>query len=127
MQTMMRYNLTDFHNITFNGFDIKLPEESLSIISEIAQQVGSPTYIRTPIFAKKEKSKRIVGNLYSIFSNNSTDGMEETKATALKNIQQKTTKWKVYNPAIKVDILTFFSHLSRIIPHKNNPVIIRAR
>lgn len=56
MQTMMRYNLTDFHNITFNGFDIKLPEETLSIISEIAQQVGSPTYIRTPIFAKKENT-----------------------------------------------------------------------
>lgn len=50
----MRYNLTDFHNITFNGFEIKLPEDTLSIISEIAQQVGSPTYIRTPTFAKKE-------------------------------------------------------------------------
>ena len=54
MQIMTRYNLTDFHNITFNGFEIKLPEDTLSIISEIAQQVGSPTYIRTPIFAKKE-------------------------------------------------------------------------
>lgn len=54
MQTMMRYNLTDFHNITFNGFEIKLPEETLGIISEIAQQVGSPTYIRTPTFAKKD-------------------------------------------------------------------------
>jgi hypothetical protein len=56
MQTMMIYNLTDFHNITFNGFEIKLPEDTLSIISEIAQQVGSPTYIRTPIFAKKENT-----------------------------------------------------------------------
>jgi hypothetical protein len=51
---MVTYNLTDFHNITFNGFEIKLPEDTLTIISEIAQQVGSPTYIRTPIFAKKE-------------------------------------------------------------------------
>lgn len=56
MQTMTRYNLTDFHNITFNGFEIKLPEDTLSIISEIAQQVGSPTYIRTPTFAKKENT-----------------------------------------------------------------------
>ena len=56
MQTMTNYNLSDFHNITFNGFEIKLPEETLSIISEIAQQVGSPTYIRTPIFAKKENT-----------------------------------------------------------------------
>lgn len=56
MQTMTRYTLTDFHNVTFNGFEIKLPEETLSIISEIAQQVGSPTYIKTPIFSKKDSS-----------------------------------------------------------------------
>jgi len=56
MKAMTRYNLPDFQNITFNGFDIKLPEETLGIISEIAQQVGSPTYIRTPIFSKKEVS-----------------------------------------------------------------------
>jgi hypothetical protein len=54
MQTMTRYTLTDFHNVTFNGFEIKLPEETLGIISEIAQQVGSPTYIKTPIFSKKD-------------------------------------------------------------------------
>ena len=64
MQTIMRYNLTDFHNITFNGFEIKLPEETLSIISEIAQQVGSPTYIRTPTFAKKENTMSTASSKY---------------------------------------------------------------
>ena len=53
---MNRYTLQDFTNITFNGFDIKLPDETIAIITELAQQVGSPTYIRTPIFNKVENS-----------------------------------------------------------------------
>lgn len=56
MEIMNRYTLQDFTNITFNGFDIKLPDETLAIITELAQQVGSPTYIRTPIFNKVENS-----------------------------------------------------------------------
>jgi hypothetical protein len=56
MEIMNRYTLQDFTNITFNGFDIKLPDETIAIITELAQQVGSPTYIRTPIFNKVENS-----------------------------------------------------------------------
>jgi len=54
METNHLYNLNDFRDVTFGGFDIKLPEETISIITELAQQVGSPTYIKTPIFEKKE-------------------------------------------------------------------------
>jgi len=50
----MRYTLKDFTDITFNGFDIKLPEETLIIITELSQQVGSPTYVKTPTFQKRE-------------------------------------------------------------------------
>lgn len=60
MQTM-RYTLNDFTDITFNGFDIKLPDETMSIITELALQVGSPTYIRTPIFAKRENALKTDG------------------------------------------------------------------
>jgi len=51
----MKYTLQEFTNITFNGFDFKLPEETLFIISELSLQVGSPSYIKTPIFSKKEQ------------------------------------------------------------------------
>ena len=54
MAKIMRYNLEEFQNITFDGFKITLPEDTLQKISEIALQVGSPTYIRTPIFNKRE-------------------------------------------------------------------------
>ena len=55
MAKIMRYNLEDFKNIIFDGFQINLPEDTLQKISEIALQVGSPTYIRTPVFNKKER------------------------------------------------------------------------
>ena len=55
MAKILRYNLEDFNNITFDGFQINLPEDTLQKISEIALQVGSPTYIRTPVFNKKER------------------------------------------------------------------------
>ena len=53
--TTMIYSLQQFTDITFNGFDIQLPEDTLQLITELAQQVGSPTYIRTPTFEKKEQ------------------------------------------------------------------------
>uniref|UniRef100_A0A6C0KYB7 MIF4G domain-containing protein n=1 Tax=viral metagenome TaxID=1070528 RepID=A0A6C0KYB7_9ZZZZ len=54
MAKVSKYNIQDFTNITFNGFDITLPESTLAIISELSLHVGSPTYIRTPIFAKRD-------------------------------------------------------------------------
>ena len=54
--TQQMYTLQDFTNITFGGFDIKLPDETIQIITELATQVGSPTYIRTPTFQKRENN-----------------------------------------------------------------------
>lgn len=53
----MKYNLKDFNSIMFNGFEINLPDETLAIISELSHQVGSPNYVKTPVFAKREISK----------------------------------------------------------------------
>lgn len=56
MQSQMNhvYTLNDFRDITFGGFDIKLPDKTIEIITVLAEQVGSPTYIKTPVFAKRE-------------------------------------------------------------------------
>lgn len=47
------YTLKDFTNITFDGFDFTLPEATLALISELSLEVGSPSYIKTPVFQKK--------------------------------------------------------------------------
>jgi hypothetical protein len=53
----MRYILKDFDSIMFNGFEIKLPDSTLELISELSHQVGSPNYVKTPVFAKREAPK----------------------------------------------------------------------
>jgi len=50
----LRYTLENFNSILFNGFDYKLPDETLETISNLSLQVGSPDYVRTPVFKKRE-------------------------------------------------------------------------
>jgi len=59
MSTNMIYTLQDINNIIFKGFDIVLPEETIKFISNLSLQVGSPTYIKTPVFQKREKNIEI--------------------------------------------------------------------
>ena len=49
-----RYTLDNFNTILFNGFDYKLPDDTLETISNLSLQVGSPDYVRTPVFKKRE-------------------------------------------------------------------------
>ena len=51
---MLKYPLSNFQSISSNGFDFKIPDETIRIINELASQVGSPTYIKTPNFHRKE-------------------------------------------------------------------------
>lgn len=53
---MVTYALQDFNAIIFNGFNFTLNDDIIQKINELAVQVGSPTYIKTPIFQKKDKT-----------------------------------------------------------------------
>lgn len=55
----MKYTLDNIITILFNGFDYKLPDETLNKISEIALQVGSPDYVKTPVFQKRENPMKV--------------------------------------------------------------------
>ena len=48
------YSYTDIEQISFNGFNFTIPEETLNIISSLAVKVGSPAYVKTPVFQKRE-------------------------------------------------------------------------
>ena len=50
----MKYTLDDFIKITFDGFSFEFPPDVLKIISDLSSEVGSPNYVKTPIFTKKE-------------------------------------------------------------------------
>jgi len=54
-----QYSITDYEDITNAGFICNLSQETLDIISKLSEQVGAPTYIKTPIFLKKENRSMI--------------------------------------------------------------------
>jgi hypothetical protein len=53
---MGTYTLQDFNTIIFNGFNFTLSDDIIHKINELATQVGSPTYIKTPVFQKRDRS-----------------------------------------------------------------------
>jgi len=56
-QVPIKYSFEDIEAIAFNGFHCSIPQETLDIISTIAVKVGSPAYIKTPVFQKREQTK----------------------------------------------------------------------
>jgi hypothetical protein len=49
-----KYSIEFIQNLSANGFDYELPEKTINLINRIAKQVGAPSYIKTPIFKKRE-------------------------------------------------------------------------
>ena len=49
----MMYSLTDFTDISNKGFHVILPNETVTLINELSHLVGSPNYIKTPVFTKR--------------------------------------------------------------------------
>ena len=59
MATISKYTLDTINEIIFKGFNYELPSETLNIISELSLQVGSPDYIKTPVFQKRENPLKV--------------------------------------------------------------------
>jgi hypothetical protein len=55
----LRYSLEQIENISFNGFDYQISEEIMETISNLAMQVGSPNYDKTPVFKKRENPMKV--------------------------------------------------------------------
>lgn len=51
---MTRYSLDDVTKIKHHGFTFNLPKETQELIMSLSKLVGSPDYIKTPIFQKKK-------------------------------------------------------------------------
>lgn len=53
-KTLIRYSLEQVEDFIFRGFDYRIADETMETISNLAMQVGSPSYDRTPVFKKRE-------------------------------------------------------------------------
>jgi hypothetical protein len=55
-KTNKQYTLQDFNDIISGGFSYDLRDSNvIELISSLANKVGAPTYIKTPVFPKREK------------------------------------------------------------------------
>jgi hypothetical protein len=89
---IMKYNLQDFTKISFNGFDYVIPEETINLISSLAIEVGSPSYIKTPIFKKKDF---INDNLLLVNSNtNGNNSYNSKKRKGNKGMEISNEEWE---------------------------------
>lgn len=48
----MNYSLSFINDIIINGFEYSLSNETMDIMLNLAQEVGAPNYVKTPVFAK---------------------------------------------------------------------------
>jgi len=55
----LRYTLEQIEDIVFKGFDYQIPDDVIEKISNLSMQVGSPDYIKTPIFKKRENPMKV--------------------------------------------------------------------
>ncbi|MFY7731188.1 MAG: hypothetical protein ACOVRN_16845 [Flavobacterium sp.] len=55
----MKYSLEQIEDIIFQGFDYCVPDDVMEKISNLAMQVGSPDYVKTPVFKKRENPMKV--------------------------------------------------------------------
>jgi len=63
MATIIKqYTIQDFNDILTGGFSYDLKDSNvIELISSLANKVGAPTYIKTPVFPKREKTTGVAG------------------------------------------------------------------
>jgi hypothetical protein len=119
MTATLKYTLKDFTNITFDGFNYSLPEDTISLISELSLEVGSPSYIKTPVFQKRDNPLKASSSI-SILGGVSGKKRKGTKNVevlndadweALRTFQTTTIEQKVGLEA-QIDLLR--SNLNKI-------------
>ena len=53
----MKYNLQKFKETIFYSFDFEIPEETVTIINYLTNEIGSSAHITNPVFQKKDLSQ----------------------------------------------------------------------
>jgi hypothetical protein len=109
----LKYTLEDINNIIFQGFNYELPSETLNIISELSLQVGSPDYVKTPVFQKREnpmKTEQSV-SFKKKKTNKSMEVVNDNDWEAIRNFQATKIEAK---EGIDVNIDTIRIYLNKL-------------
>ena len=69
-----QYSLSDFERIIYNGFEYTVHPDVVSLVSKLADQVGAPTYVKTPVFPKNKASVSLSNPSSSTSASSSSSG-----------------------------------------------------
>ena len=69
-----RYDLPDYAAFMNMGFELKLPDDVIKSVSDLADLVGAPTYIKTPVFPVRDPSEFRSGSSLALLSSNANGG-----------------------------------------------------
>ena len=79
---LKQYTLQDFNTIIWGGFTYDLKDSGvIELISSLADKVGAPSYIKTPVFPKREKQEKVDNNNGSSSKYDNKDGRQNVLAT----------------------------------------------
>ena len=116
MSKVTKYSISQINSIIFNGFNYTLPEETIKIISDLAQKVGSPDYVKTPTFQKKELP------LKQIQSSTTNDLINKKKKN--KNVEITDSDWNMIRTfkttkfdakeGVEIQIAEIKTHLNKL-------------
>lgn len=81
----LRYTLEQVEDIVFNGFDFQIPDDVIEKISNLAMQVGSPDYVKTPVFKKRENPMKVEPAVVASKDNFTTKKKRGNKAMEVLN------------------------------------------
>lgn len=93
------YDINEINNIRDNGFIFELSDSSIDVINHLSETVGAPTYIKTPIFPRREKKmskKTVVDPNFKKTVLVNTEEEEFTKARGLLNKLTEKTYDKIF-------------------------------
>jgi len=112
---MPKYSLDQINEIIFKGFNYELPSAILNIISELSLQVGSPDYVKTPVFQKRENMMKTENVDRESFKkkkgNKHMEVVNDGDWEALRSFQSTKIEEKVGINA-KIDIIR--THLNKL-------------
>jgi len=110
---LKQYTLQDFNTIIWGGFTYDLKDSGvIELISSLADKVGAPSYIKTPVFPKREKQEKIDNNNGtcggSISSNkyDNKDGRQNILATNSGTVGNNANNSNIRRPRNKPSQIT---------------------
>lgn len=130
----LQYTLDDFYKINAQGFNVVLPQSVVDKINDLVKHVGSPNYIRTPIFHKppkintsnkkrKERDSKQIINTQEIWDKMSKKNIAENTTDEISVHNLRTHLNKLTDKNINDVTVKITNMLDTIIEQNNNEML----